>query len=36
MFVELREDDDGIQFEVAKTMVKRRPRILPVAVSKCD
>jgi hypothetical protein len=23
--VELREDDDDVQFEVAKTMVKRRP-----------
>jgi hypothetical protein len=36
VFVELREDDDGVQFEVAKTMVKRRPQILPAAVLKCD
>jgi hypothetical protein len=29
--VELREDDDGVRFEVAKTAVKFRPRNRPAA-----
>jgi hypothetical protein len=34
--VELREDDDDVQFEVAKTLVKWHPQIRPAAVSRCD
>jgi hypothetical protein len=36
VIVELREDDDGVQIQVVKAMVKRRPRVFPTTVSKCD